>query len=94
MSDSVTSPSIDRDEHASDVKAKKVLPYGWTGTTAQKQPTPFITQAYDYVAVTYPDATTDVFTFKTGGSSGTTVQTVTIVYTDSTKASLVSVTRT
>ncbi len=49
---------------------------------------------YDYVAVTYPVATTEVYTFKTGGSGGSTVATVTLVFTDSTKASLSTVTKT
>jgi len=50
--------------------------------------------SYDYLVVTYPDAVTEVYTFKTGGSGGTTVRVITIVYTDSTKASLSTVTRT
>lgn len=49
---------------------------------------------YDYIAVTYPIATQDVYTFKTGGSGGTTVSTITLTYTDSTKASLSSAERT
>ena len=51
------------------------------------------TPAHDYVGVTYPDTITEVYTFKTGGSSGTTVQTITLVYTDSTKANLLSSTK-
>ena len=49
--------------------------------------------SYDYVAVTYPTATSEVYTFKSGGSGGTTVSTVTLVYTDSTKEDLSSATR-
>lgn len=50
---------------------------------------------YDYIAVTYPDTSTEVYTFKTGGSGGTTVATVTLVYSDAgTKAILASVTKT
>lgn len=48
---------------------------------------------YDYIAVAYPLATTETYTFKTGGSGGTTVATLTVVYTDSTKANLSSVTK-
>ncbi len=48
---------------------------------------------YDYIGVAYPDSVTETYTYKTGGSSGTTVGTLTIVYTDSTKASLTSVTK-
>ena len=50
--------------------------------------------AYDYVGVTYPTGTSEVYVFKTGGSGGTTVATVTLVYSDTTKASLTSATKT
>lgn len=49
--------------------------------------------SYDYIGVTYPAADTEVFTFKTGGSGGTTVATITVVYTSSAKTDLLSVTR-
>jgi hypothetical protein len=49
-----------------------------------------VTEAYDYVAVTYPLATQEVYTFKSGGVGGTTVATVTINYTDATKANLLN----
>lgn len=49
---------------------------------------------YDYVSVAYPLTTTEVYTFKVGGTGGTTVATVTIVYTDATKENLSTVTRT
>lgn len=49
---------------------------------------------YDYVGVTYPTTTSEVYTYKTGGSGGTTVSTVTIVYTDTTKDNITSVART
>jgi hypothetical protein len=45
---------------------------------------------YDYFAVTYPLATQEVYTFKTGGSGGTTVATVTLNYTDATKEFLLN----
>lgn len=44
--------------------------------------------AYDYIAATYPSGTQEVYTFKTGGSGGSTVATVTVNYTDSTKSTL------
>lgn len=53
----------------------------------------FITQNYDYVSVAYPDGTTETYTFKRNGASGTTVATVTVVYTDSTKENISSVTK-
>lgn len=52
-----------------------------------------IDEPYDYIAVTYPVNTTEVYTFKQGGSGGTTQATVTVVYTDSTKESLSTVTK-
>jgi hypothetical protein len=53
-----------------------------------------ITETYDYVGVAYPGAVTEVYTFKDGGSGGTTVATITVVYTDSTKDDLSTVTKT
>ena len=46
------------------------------------------------VAVTYPTTSTEVYAFKSGGASGTTVSTVTLTYSDSTKAELTTVART
>lgn len=53
-----------------------------------------IPNSYDYVGVAYPSDTTEVYTFKTGGVSGTTVCTITITYTNNTKAALSSAVRT
>lgn len=50
---------------------------------------------YDYVSMALSGGnTTETYTYKTGGSGGTTVATVTIVYTDSTRSVLSSVTKT
>jgi hypothetical protein len=49
--------------------------------------------AYNYIGVSYPNAVTEVYTYKTGGSGGTTVATITVVYSDSTKEVLTSVTK-
>ena len=73
----------------SGVHGKKVFLVGSDG----EQINQFLTEKYDYVVVTYPVATTDVYTFKEGGSGGTTVATVTLVYTDSTKSDLSTVTK-
>lgn len=54
----------------------------------------FFIPIYDYVGVAYPIGTQEVYTFKSGGSGGTTVATVTINYTDSTKANISDVTKT
>ncbi len=52
-----------------------------------------VTVPYDYIAATYPTASTEVYTYKSGGSSGTVVGIITVVYTDSTKEVLTSVTK-
>jgi hypothetical protein len=49
-----------------------------------------VTEPYDEIAATYPDAVTEVYTYK---MSGSTVATVTVVYTDLTKSLLLSVTK-
>lgn len=49
-----------------------------------------VTDPYDNIQVTYPDAITEVYTYKLGS---TTTSTVTVVYTDASKASLSSVTK-
>lgn len=41
---------------------------------------------FDYYSVAYPTTTQEVYTYKKGGSGGTTMGTVTINYTDATKA--------
>lgn len=53
-----------------------------------------VTKAYDYITASYPDSVTEIYVFKIGGSGGTTVATVTVVYTDSTKDNLSTVTKT
>ncbi len=50
--------------------------------------------SWDYMSVAYTDADTETYTFKSGGSGGTTVATVVINYTDSTKEFISDVTRT
>lgn len=49
--------------------------------------------ASDYVSLAQ-DATHDTYTFKIGGSGGTTVATITITYTDATKATISTVAKT
>lgn len=53
-----------------------------------------LSETYDYVSVAYPSATQEIYTFKIGGSGGTTVATITINYTDSTKNYLSSAEKT
>jgi hypothetical protein len=51
----------------------------------------FIPATFDYVSITYPTTTTEVYAFKEGGSSGTVLATVTLTYSDATKEQLTSV---
>jgi hypothetical protein len=53
-----------------------------------------VTEEWDYLAVTYPLATQEVYMFYNGGVSGVLVATVTVNYTDSTKNNLLNVART
>lgn len=52
-----------------------------------------VTAVYDYISRTLTNSTTETYVYKTGGSGGTTVATVTVVYTDSTLATISTVTR-
>lgn len=49
--------------------------------------------AFDYVSVAYPDSTTEVYTYKSGGSGGATVATITVVYTSASKNNISTVTK-
>jgi len=49
--------------------------------------------AYDYISATYPTAVQEVYVYKTGGAGGTTVSTVTVNYTDATKAYISNTTK-
>jgi len=53
-----------------------------------------LSETYDYLSVNYATATQEIYTFKTGGSGGTTVATLTVNYTDSTKANVSNVAKT
>ena len=49
---------------------------------------------FDAIAVGYPTASQETYTYKIGGVAGVTVATVTVTYTDATKTILTSVART
>ena len=51
------------------------------------------TLPYDYISAAYPDAVTEVYTSKQGGSGGSIQEVVTVVYTDSSKDRIQTVTR-
>ena len=50
--------------------------------------------AYDYASLVVSPATTETWTFKMGGSGGTTVATLVIVYTDAGRGTVSSLTLT
>lgn len=77
---------------------------GGGGTATKEKQDDIITQLqvvnsltptkFDYIAVNYASATQEVYTYKTGGTSGTTVSTLTVDYTSSAKDAINSVART
>lgn len=84
MSSRLDYPQIIQDVHDINVHALQVK--GISGT--------LVTEQFDYIAATYPTSSQEVYTYKSGGSGGTTVATVTVNYTDSTKANLLNVAKT
>lgn len=99
MSDGAqTNPSLDRSEHIDEnVSAKRVGMYVWDGSNWQRSNGAMgklVTVAFDYVGYANTDTITDTYTYKTGGSGGATVATVTVVYTDTTKTQPLTITRT
>lgn len=65
-----------------------------SGTINTKETTGLVPFAFDYISANYAGATSDVYTYKTGGSGGSTVATITVNWTDATKSVLSSVVRT
>jgi hypothetical protein len=47
--------------------------------------------SWDAITVSYPSSTTEVYQYKTGGVSGTTVSTLTVTYTNASKQNIQSV---
>lgn len=96
---------LEKDSHdnGSNTVVKRSGLYGWNSSSLvweRIQTSSGIIQQgislpkYDYVTVDYPDAVSEIYTFKSGGSGGTTVATITLTYTDSTKAALSIVAKT
>lgn len=72
--------------------AIRVVGTGTGGTAPILIQNTLVKVPYDYISGTYPSSTQEVYAFKTGGSSGTTVATVTVNYTSSSKTDLSDVT--
>ena len=52
-----------------------------------------ITSPFDFISASYPNSTTEVYAYKLGGSSGSLVGTITVVYQDATKNLISSVSK-
>ena len=82
-------------EHDPVNHAKRVDNYVWNTDTGICERMSTGLQAgkdFDYVDVQQTNSTTETYVFKTGGSSGTTVQTIVVVYTSSAKSDIDTVT--
>ena len=65
-----------------------------SGTINTKETTGLVPFVFDYISADYSAPTSDVYVYKTGGSGGVSVATITVAWTDATKEVLASVTRT
>lgn len=87
------SEHIGPDDTGDNIHAKRVAAYGWDGTNWQRQGLQLTPKKdFDYLDVQQTDSDTETYVFKTGGSGGTTVQTIVVNYTDATKANIDNVT--
>lgn len=86
------SVALDREENITkgNVSAKRVALFSYNSNTDTLNPFGGLTAGgdYDYIDIQQTSATVETFVFKTGGSGGTTVRTITINYTDSTKENI------
>jgi len=83
-------PSIDAAEHigtnatGDNIEGKRAANYSWGGTADKwkRHPLPLIDEPYDYVGFSSDDGNGNyqTMTFKSGGSSGTTVRTLALTY--------------
>lgn len=83
--------AIEQDEHNGDAHAKRViLRYQDTssGDWVNFTPDKVAGVDFDYLDVQQTSATVETYVFKTGGSGGTTVLTVTVTYTSSAKSDI------
>ena len=79
-----------------DVLAVENLVYDPTSAALSRQypPNALNLKPFDYLSRVLTNSTTETYTFKSGGSGGTTTNTVVIVYTDSTLDIISTVTKT
>lgn len=90
-------PSIDASEHigpddtGDNIDAKRVAGYVYNPATGKWQRNTLVLTPgadYDYIDVQQTSSTVESYVYMLGGSGGTAVQTVTVTYTDDTKAIL------
>lgn len=88
---SESTKSLNQDEHNEAAHAKRVVPRyldPTTGAWTNFVPKKVAGVDYDYLDVQQTDSDTETFVFKDGGSGGTTVLTIVVNYTDSTKSDI------
>lgn len=91
FTDSAQSKQINQVEHNNDASAKRViLKYqnAQDGNWYNFVPPMIAGVDFDYIDIQQTSATVETYVYKQGGVSGTTVQTITVTYTDSTKNDL------
>lgn len=88
------SEHISPDKTGDNIEAKRVANYIWNGSTwARDTGSAGLVPGtdFDYIDGQQTSATVDTYVYKTGGSGGTTVQTITVTYTSSAKTDIDSV---
>ena len=82
---------IGPDDTGDNIEAKRVGAYvvGSDGSTWQRMGQELISKKdFNYIDVQQTSSTVETYVFKSGGPSGTTVQTIVVTYTDATKANI------
>jgi hypothetical protein len=90
-------PSLQLLENAAPLDHQQALRAGFDAgsfTFKMQHVNHFVPPLYDSIAVAYPSGTQEVYSYYVGGLSGTLVGTLTLNYTDSTKANLANAART
>lgn len=85
------SKALDQQEHNADASAKRVIMRYQdpdTGAWLNVVPDKVAGVDFDYIDGQQTSTSIDTYVFKDGGSGGTTVQTITITYTDDTKENI------
>lgn len=89
MADKIEQLEIENIEHDRSLGLKKVMPYGWNGSSAtamkvnsagELMVSSLVPEKYDYLDITWTDNNPTGMVFKTGGASGTTVATLALTF--------------